>query len=102
MSSNIDRNDVIKKEARGINDADFGEVQRVTSKFVITQRGLMDVEIFGLPKEKIKSYDGDVLLFDVSEVEALSRYRGEPTDSLSQGGEPVTSTLNETGTPLPK
>ena len=28
-NNNIDWNDVIKKEARGINDADLGEVQEI-------------------------------------------------------------------------
>ncbi|HKR73550.1 MAG TPA: YsnF/AvaK domain-containing protein [Candidatus Nitrosocosmicus sp.] len=77
MSSNIDWNDVIKKEARGINDADFGEVQEVTANFVITQKGLIDVETFGIPKERAESYDGSVLRFNVSEDEAFSKYRGE-------------------------
>ena len=77
MSSNIDWNDVIKKEARGINNADFGEVQEVTTNFVITQKGLIDVETFGIPKERAESYDGSVLRFNVSEDEAFSKYRGE-------------------------
>lgn len=85
MSSNIDWNDVIKKEARGINDADFGEVQEVTSEFVITQKGLIDVEIFGIPKEKAESYDGSVLRFNVSEEEAFSKYReAETSETFSQ------------------
>lgn len=77
MSSNIDWNDVIKKEARGLNDADFGEVQEVTTDFVITQKGLIDVETFGIPKEKAESFDGSVLRFNVSEDEAFSKYRGK-------------------------
>ena len=68
-STNIDWNDVIKKEARGINDADFGEVQEVSTGFVITQRGLIDVEVFGIPKERAESYDGSVLRFNVTEDE---------------------------------
>jgi uncharacterized protein (TIGR02271 family) len=85
MSSDIDWNDTIKKEARGLNDADFGEVQEVTDGFVITQRGLIDVVAFGIPKEKAESYDGSVLRFNVSEDEAFSKYPGEDTDeTLSQ------------------
>ena len=34
MSSNINWNDVIKKEARGLNDEDFGEVQEVSNGYV--------------------------------------------------------------------
>ncbi len=101
MSSNIDWTDVIKKEARGINDADFGEVQELTTEFVITQRGLIDVEVFGIPKERAESYDGSVLRFNVSEDEAFSKYRegGEDTaETLSQ--EEEVSTIDEMETQL--
>ena len=40
MSSNIDWNDVIKKEARGINNEDFGEVQDLHGQFVVVQKGI--------------------------------------------------------------
>ena len=61
MSSNIDWNDVIKKEARGLNDADLGEVQDVSNGFVFTQKGLIDVEMFRIPQDKAESYDGSIL-----------------------------------------
>ncbi|HSA75259.1 MAG TPA: YsnF/AvaK domain-containing protein [Candidatus Nitrosocosmicus sp.] len=92
MSPNIEWNDVIKKEARGLNDADFGEVQEVTSGFIITQKGLIDVETFSIPIERAESYDGSVLRFNVSEEEAFSKYRGE-----GEGGEEedIAETLSE-------
>jgi hypothetical protein len=37
-SGNIDWDDVIKKEARGINDEDLGEVQEVTQDYVLVKR----------------------------------------------------------------
>jgi hypothetical protein len=37
-NNNIDWNEVVKKEARGINDADFGEVQLTIGDTVITER----------------------------------------------------------------
>ena len=99
-STQIDWTDVIKKGARGINDADFGEVQELTDGFVITQRGLIDVEVFGIPKERAESYDGRVLRFNVTEDEAFSKYReaGEEDvdDTLSQ----EVSTIDETQTHL--
>jgi uncharacterized protein (TIGR02271 family) len=100
MSSSIDWNDVIKKEARGINDADFGEVQEVTSEFVITQKGLIDIKTFGIPKERAESYDGSILRFNVSEDEAYSKYRGgEYADEAISQGE-VDSTREDVETPL--
>ena len=100
MSSNIDWNDVIKKEARGLNDADLGEVQGLSNGFVLTQRGLIELEVFSIPQEKAESYDGSVLRFSVSEDEVLNKYRGESTETLSQAEESTTSTFYEQGIPL--
>jgi uncharacterized protein (TIGR02271 family) len=100
MSSNIDWNDVIKKEARGINDADFGEVQELTSGFVITQKGLIDVQVFGIPKERVESYDGSVLRFNVSEDEAFSKYREGGEDISEIHLQEEVSTIDKMETPL--
>jgi uncharacterized protein (TIGR02271 family) len=100
MSSNIDWNDVIKKEARGINDADFGEVQELTSGFVITQKGLIDVQVFGIPKERVESYDGSVLRFNVSEDEAFSKYREGGEDNAEMHSQEEVSTIDKMDTPL--
>jgi uncharacterized protein (TIGR02271 family) len=94
MSHNIEWNDVIKKEARGLNDADFGEVQEVTNGFIITQKGLIDVETFSIPKEMAESYDGSVLRFNVSEEEAFSKYRGEG-EGVGEEEEDIAETLSE-------
>ncbi len=76
MSSNIDWNDVIKKEARGINDEDLGEVQEVQDNYVLIQRGMIDKEIFYIPKDQAESYDGNILKFKLSESD-LSKYQDE-------------------------
>ncbi len=76
MSSNIDWNDVIKKEARGINDEDLGEVQKVQSNYVLVQRGMIDKETFYIPKDQVESYDGNILKFRFSESD-LSKYQDE-------------------------
>ena len=44
IDNNVDFTDVIKKEARGINDADLGEVQEVRQDSVITKAGVVDKE----------------------------------------------------------
>ena len=74
MSSNIDWNDVIKKEARGNNDFDLGEVQEVSNGLILTQRGIGNKEIFSIPQYKVESYDGKVLRIAVSEDEALNKF----------------------------
>ena len=77
MSSNIDWNDTIKKEARGINDEDLGEVQEVTDGYVLVQKGLINKEKFYIPQDQVDSYDGSVLRFRISEDEIKSRYMSD-------------------------
>jgi hypothetical protein len=77
-SFDIDWNDVIKKEARGINDEDLGEVKEVKSNYILVQRGIIDKEKFYIPKDQAESYDGNVLKFRLSESD-LSKYQNEPS-----------------------
>ncbi len=78
MSSNINWNDVIKKEARDNNYEELGEVQEVKDNYVIVQRGIIKKEIFYIPKDQAESYDNNVLKFKFSEQE-LSKYQDEPS-----------------------
>ena len=55
MSSNIDWNDTIKKESRGVNNEDLGEVQEVTGGYVLVQRGIINKEKFYIPLDQAKS-----------------------------------------------
>jgi hypothetical protein len=84
MDTEIDWNDVIKKEARGMNDLDLGEVQEVVEDNVFVQKGIIDHKIFHLPKSLIQSYDGQILRFNISEGE-LKNYEVEsPTPSVTE------------------
>jgi hypothetical protein len=79
MSSNIiPWNEVIKKEARGINDEDFGEVQEIKGNYILIQRGIINTEIFYIPKDQAESYDGNILNFRISESDLIRRYKDEP------------------------
>ncbi|HKO64716.1 MAG TPA: hypothetical protein VJU13_05900 [Candidatus Nitrosocosmicus sp.] len=73
--NNIDFSDVIKKEARGINDADLGEVQEVRQDNVITKAGVVDKEVYSFPKNLVERYDGHNLWFKVTKEEAESLYK---------------------------
>ena len=85
-TSNIDWNDVIKKEARGSGDEDLGEVQEVGSNYVLVQKGLLNKEKFYIPKDKVENYDGDKLRFRITEAEVQSKYMGDsPPSSLTTG-----------------
>ena len=80
-SSSIDWKDVIKKEARGINDEDFGEVQEVKDNYVLVQKGIINKKKFYIPKDQAESYDGNVLKFKFSEQE-LSKYQDEQSSTI--------------------
>src|SRR6187431_1176416 len=67
-------NDILKKEARGIDNTDFGEIQSVDSEYVLTQKGLIDKEFFSFPKNLAQGYDGDRVWFKVTEEEARNSY----------------------------
>ena len=69
-----DWNEVIKKEVKGLNDSDFGEVQDVNENYVLTQRGTLNKEKFSLPKSIPHGYNGRILLFDITEEEAKKRF----------------------------
>ena len=93
MSSNdIDWNDVIKKEARGNNDEDFGEVQDIEGNYILVQKGLINKEKFYIPKDQAESYDGDVLRFRISEQE-LSQFQHEPPSIWDSNNSQETTTF---------
>jgi hypothetical protein len=71
----IDWDEVVKKEARGINDADFGEVQLTIGDTVLTEKGITDKKRFYLPKSLADKFDGHTLWFRITEDEAYNTYR---------------------------
>jgi len=71
MDTAINWDDIIKKEARGIDDLDLGEVQELSEDKVVVQKGIIDKHTYHLPKSRIKSYDEEVLRFNISESELM-------------------------------
>jgi uncharacterized protein (TIGR02271 family) len=78
-----DWNEVIKKEVRGLNDADLGEVQEVNESIVVTERGSISKEKFYLPKSITHGYNGRILLFHITEEEARNKFMTEPTTAAT-------------------
>ena len=96
QSNNFPWNEIIKKEARGIDDADFGEIQSVDPEYVITQKGIIDKEIFSFPTNLVQEYDGNESIFKVTEEEARNSYRqSQNMDDYSRGTETETTTNGE-------
>ncbi|HET6799703.1 MAG TPA: YsnF/AvaK domain-containing protein, partial [Nitrososphaeraceae archaeon] len=67
----------IKKEARGSDDEDLGEVKETDGDYVIVQKGMINKEKFYIPKNMAESYDGSVLRFNISKEEVRNRFMGD-------------------------
>ena len=80
-------NEIIKKEARGIDDADFGKIQSVDPEYVLTQKGMIDKEFFSFPKNLAQGYDGDRVWFKVTEEEARNSYMQSQNVNLVDQGD---------------
>ena len=50
-------NDIIKHDARSIDDADLGKVQGLYEPFVVTEKGNINKEKFYIPKSLFEKYD---------------------------------------------
>ena len=90
-SNNIEWDEVIKKEARGSDDEDLGEVRETGHDYVLVQKGMINKEKFYIPKNMAESYDGSVLRFNISKEEVKSRFM---RDSPPTGNEYSSSYRN--------
>jgi stress response protein YsnF len=68
-NNKIDWNNLIKKEAIGIDGLDLGEVHEVGDTYIITQKGLINKKRYHIPKSFVESFDGDILKLRVNESE---------------------------------
>src|SRR5215216_6087515 len=94
----INWNEIIKKEARGKNDEDLGEVKEVGDMYILVQKGLISKERFYIPRSEIDSYDGDVLRFKVSEEDVRTKYSGDLPPSVSAVPDDSTNNIEENAT----
>lgn len=62
--------EIVKKEARGVNDYDLGEVDGVQPEIAVTKKGIVDKEKFYLPKKLVERFDGDKVWFSISKEDA--------------------------------
>ncbi len=76
--SNIKWAETIKKEARGVNELDLGEVQQVELENIITQKGTIDKEQFCIPKNLVEKFDGNTLWFSLK-IDDIDKYSIQQT-----------------------
>jgi hypothetical protein len=69
-TDNKNWNNIVDKEARGIDNADLGKVQGLFEPFIVTERGTINKEKFYIPKSLIKRYTDEILFFEITEQQA--------------------------------
>ena len=90
-TKNIPWSETIKKEARGVDDADFGKIQEISSDSILTKKGIINTKLFDIPKDLVENYDGDIVYFKLTEEEAMNSYmRKEEDDSSIEQSEIMT------------
>jgi hypothetical protein len=67
--------ETIRKEARGMDAFDLGEVHAVERNYVKTKRGLFRKETFCLPRNLAEAFDGSILWFRVTPDQAETEFR---------------------------
>lgn len=72
---NIDWNDVVKKEAKGLKDDELGEGQEAHQNDTITKLGIVNKETYCITKNLVTRYDGQNLWFSITKDEAKSQYK---------------------------
>jgi uncharacterized protein (TIGR02271 family) len=87
----INWNELIKKEARGKNGEDLGEVQEVGDTYISVQKGLISKERFHIPRSEVEGYDGNVLQFNISEDDVRSKYLGDLPPSISSADDSISN-----------
>jgi uncharacterized protein (TIGR02271 family) len=75
---------VSKKEARGIDDYDLGEIKEIGPDYVVTQRGSIIGKRFYIPKYLVEGFNGKVVWFKVSGAEAENYFTRESPPSAEE------------------
>ena len=68
--------EIVKKDARGNNDIELGEVKAVGQRYIMTQRGTLIKDTFYFPKYLVKGYDRQTIWLNVTE-DQLERFTKE-------------------------
>ena len=69
MNQNIRWEEVLKKEAIGIDKCDLGKVQQIKDDSIITEKGIINKKRYFLPKKLIDKFNGNILYFKIMMAE---------------------------------
>jgi len=70
MNQNIRWQEILNKEASGIDKCDLGKVQQFNDDMVITRKGIINKKRYVLPKKLVDGFDGNILYFKIMKAEA--------------------------------
>lgn len=70
MNQYIRWEDVLNKEAIGIDKCDLGKVQQIKDDIIITEKGVINRKRYFLPKKLIDKFNGNILYFKIMKAEA--------------------------------
>lgn len=73
---------LIKKEAKGIDNTDLGEIKDITSNYIITEMNNTYKDTFVIPKNLLERFYEDSVLFQITERET-ERYKQKRVNILS-------------------
>jgi hypothetical protein len=74
MSQDTAWDEVLKKEASGVDNCDLDNVQQVEREFIVTEKGVIHKKRYRIPKNHIAGFDGNTLYFRIMKAEA-KRFR---------------------------
>jgi len=80
-------NEIIKKEARSLDDANLGKVREINETSFIIEKGTKNREKFYIPRSIPHAYNGSVILLDITEDEAKKQFMTDtsmPTPSTER------------------
>ena len=76
-------NEIIKKEAKGVNDFSLGEVQEIGPSFILTQKGTVSKSKYYIPKYLVRGFDGSTLWFNVTEGQAETEFKRDTPPAVN-------------------
>jgi hypothetical protein len=83
LETDIQWDQVTRKKAKSIDEFDLGEIQEVTSEYVVIYN-IHEKKMFQIPRRMARSFDGNKIVFGLSESDANSLYLiGKESDHLS-------------------
>jgi hypothetical protein len=73
----------LDKTAKSIDNKDIGEIKHISQEYIQVEKGLMTKDIYFIPKYYVEGYDGDDIIFSLTENEIKEKFVNHPNQSDS-------------------